>query len=90
MAELAAETKTLHFKLEQVQDFTPTPLTLSTEMYYAEVHPYYLKPVYVAKTREAKLAQRDYFFWYDPERRKPLIQRLKRLNRPDLIQKLFG
>jgi len=64
MAELANETRRLNFKPEQVQDFTPTPMTLATEMYYTGVHPYTLKPIKTAKTKEEKLKQRDYFFWY--------------------------
>jgi uncharacterized radical SAM protein YgiQ len=64
MAELAAETRRLNFKLEQVQDFTPTPMTLATEIYYTGVHPYTMKPVYTAKSKEEKLRQREKFFWY--------------------------
>ncbi len=64
MAELAAETKKLGFKLEQVQDFTPTPMTLSTAIYYSGYDPYTLKPVYTAKTQKEKLEQQRYFFWY--------------------------
>lgn len=67
MAQLMLETKKLDFKLEQVQDFTPTPMTLSTEIYYTGVHPYTLEPIYTAKTKEEKLAQRKFFFWYKPE-----------------------
>jgi len=64
MAELAAETRRLNFKLEQVQDFTPTPMTLATEIYYTGIHPYTMKPVFTAKTKEEKLKQREKFFWY--------------------------
>lgn len=64
MAELADETRRLNFRLEQVQDFTPTPMTLATEIYYTGVHPYTMKPVYTAKTKQEKLRQRDQFFWY--------------------------
>lgn len=90
MAELAAETKELDFRLEQVQDFTPTPMTLATEMYYTGLNPYTLKPVYTAKSKEDKLSQRSYFFWYERENRDRLIRKLKRMNRPDLIHKIFG
>ena len=90
MATLAVETKKMHFKLEQVQDFTPTPMTLATEIYYTGLHPYTLSPVYTAKTREEKLAQRDYFFWYDRNGREVIMRRLHRLKRPDLIKRLFG
>lgn len=90
MALLAIETKNLNFKLEQVQDFTPTPMTLATEIYYTGQNPYTLKPVYTAKSKEEKQAQRAYFFWYDRDGRDAIIRRLNRLKRPDLIQRLFG
>ncbi len=90
MADLAAQTKNLNFKLEQVQDFTPTPMTISTEAWYTGVHPYTLKPVYSAKTQKEKLAQRQFFFWYKPEERKQIMRELQRLGRRDLIDKLFG
>jgi len=64
MADLASETRRLNFKLEQVQDFTPTPMTLATEIYYTGLNPYTLKPVFTAKTKEEKLRQREKFFWY--------------------------
>ncbi len=64
MATLAAETKRLNFRLEQVQDFTPTPMTLATDIYYAGYNPYTLEPVYVAKTKEQKQRQTQFFFWY--------------------------
>lgn len=64
MAQLANITKELNFRLEQVQDFTPTPMTVATEIYYSGYHPYTLEPVFTARTKEEKLAQRQYFFWY--------------------------
>ena len=64
MAELANLTRKMGYKLEQVQDFTPTPMTVSTEMFYTGYDPYTLEPVVTAKTQKEKLAQRDYFFWY--------------------------
>lgn len=90
MAELAAITKSLHFQLEQVQDFTPTPMTLATEMYYTGFHPYTLEKVYTAKSKEQKLAQRQFFFWYKPESRRQITQALQKMGRKDLIEKLFG
>lgn len=90
MAELATETKSLNFKLEQVQDFTPTPLTLSTEIYYTGIHPYTLEKVYTARKKEEKLAQRQYFFWYLPENKHEIIRSLRRIHREDLEQKLYG
>ena len=89
MAELAVETKNLNMHLEQVQDFTPTPMTLSTEIYYTGFHPYTGERVYTATTRDEKLAQRKYFFWYDKTYRFEIIKSLKRLHRNDLIRKLF-
>lgn len=90
MAELAAITKSLHFQLEQVQDFTPTPMTLATEMYYTGYHPYTLEKVYTAHTKEQKLAQRQFFFWYKPETRRQIIIELNKIGRKDLIERLFG
>ncbi len=89
MAELAVITKNLHFQLEQVQDFTPTPMTLATEMYYTGYHPYTLEKVYTARTKEQKLDQRQFFFWYKPEFRRQITQTLQKLGRRDLIDKLF-
>ena len=89
MAELAVITKGLHFHLEQVQDFTPTPMTLATEMYYTGYHPYTLEKIYTARTKEQKLAQRQFFFWYKPEFRRQIIQTLQRWGRKDLIDRLF-
>lgn len=90
MAELAVITKGLNFQLEQVQDFTPTPMTVSTEAWYTGYHPYTLEPVYSAKTQRDKLAQRQFFFWYKPSEKQNIIRELRRINRTDLIQKLFG
>jgi len=90
MAELAAETKALNYKLEQVQDFTPTPMTLATVMYYTGLNPYTLKPVFVARTKEEKQNQQRYFFWYKPEMYNELKTALQKMRRPDLLEKLFG
>lgn len=89
MAELAVITKRLHFQLEQVQDFTPTPMTVATETYYTGFHPYTLEKVFTARTKEQKLAQRQFFFWYQKEYRKQIIKELQRIGRKDLIDKLF-
>lgn len=90
MAKLAIETKKLHFQLEQVQDFTPTPMTLATEIYYTGYHPYTLEKVYTARTKEQKLAQRQFFFWYKPEFRRQITQALQKMRKKDLLNKLFG
>jgi uncharacterized radical SAM protein YgiQ len=89
MAELAVLTRQLDFQLEQVQDFTPTPMTIATEMWYTGYDPYTLQPVFSAKTPEEKLSQRQFFFWYKPEERRGIEQSLRRIGRPDLIGKLF-
>ncbi len=67
MAQLADLTRKMGYKLEQVQDFTPTPMTTATEMYYTGYDPYTLEPVFTARTQKEKLAQRQYFFWYKQE-----------------------
>lgn len=90
MANLAIRTKRLHFHLEQVQDFTPSPMTLATEMYYTGYHPYTMEKIYTARSKEEKLAQRQFFFWYKPEFRRPIMEALRRMKRNDLIPKLFG
>lgn len=89
MADLAIKTKKMNFKLEQVQDFTPTPMTLATEIYYSGYHPYTLEQVYTPKTKEEKLGQRKFFFWYKPEYKKDIYKTLQKINRQDLIKKLL-
>lgn len=89
MAELAIAMKNINFKLEQVQDFTPSPMTVATEIYYTGYHPYTLDKVYTPRTKEQKLAQRQFFFWYDPQYRKQITSTLKKLKREDLLKKLF-
>ena len=90
MVQLALETKQMHFQLEQVQDFTPTPLTLATEMYYTGLDPYTLEPVYCA-TREAdKRAQRSLFFWYKPEERAAIARTLRAAGLQSYIEPLLG
>ncbi|MDE6766178.1 MAG: radical SAM protein, partial [Duncaniella sp.] len=90
MAMLAAETKELNLHLEQVQDFTPTPMTLSTEIYYTGYHPYTLEKVFTATTPEAKQGQRKYFFWYDRAYRDDIMRSLRKMHRPDIATRLFG
>ncbi len=90
MADVAVKTKELGFKLEQVQDFTPTPMTVATEIYATGVHPYTQKPVCVARTPEEKQEQRSFFFWYQPGKRKELRSTLRRLGLPEIAVKLLG
>ena len=66
MRNLAAETRRLHFRLEQVQDLTPTPMTLSSVMFYTGENPYTDEKVYVARSQDEKRRQKSYFFgWKD-------------------------
>lgn len=89
MAELAVLTKQMDFHLEQVQDFTPTPMTVSTEAWYTGFHPYTLEEVFSAKSPKEKLAQRQFFFWYKPEEQQDILKELRRIGRPDLINRLY-
>ena len=88
MAELAVTTKKMDFQLEQIQDFTPTPMTVSTETWYTGYHPYTLEPVFSAKTPNEKTIQRMFFFWYKPEESRKIAQELRQMNRPDLAAEL--
>lgn len=90
MANLAAETKDMGFRLEQVQDFTPTPMTVSTVIYYTGLHPYTLKPVFTPKTKAERKGQHLFFFWYKRENWSAIRSKLKEMQRPDLIEKLLG
>ena len=89
MANLAVKTRDLDFHLEQVQDFTPTPMTVATEIYYSGYHPYTGEKIYTAVSAAEKLAQRQYFFWYDRTYRTSITTSLRKLGRPDLIARLF-
>jgi uncharacterized radical SAM protein YgiQ len=64
MQQLAERCRQMHYRPEQVQDFTPTPMTLATTMFYTGINPYTMEPVYVAKTKEEKQKQNSYFFWW--------------------------
>ena len=89
MAELALEMKRMGYRLEQIQDFTPTPMTLSTEMYYTGIDPTTMKPVYVATTPGDKADQRRLFFFYKPEMQRDIIQSLRRSGNAGYISRLF-
>ncbi|MBN2893397.1 MAG: YgiQ family radical SAM protein [Bacteroidales bacterium] len=90
MAELAVETKNLNFRLEQIQDLTPTPLTAAAVMFYTGIEPYSMRKIYTAKSPQQKLDQRMFFFWYKSEFRNKIRLKLAKLGRKDLIDKLFG
>ena len=89
MADLAIKTKQMNFRLEQVQDFTPTPMTLATVVYYSGYHPYTMEKIYTAKNKHAKEKQRQFFFWYKNEFRNSIKKELERKGRFDLAKKLF-
>ncbi len=89
MANLACETHDMDFKLEQVQDFTPTPMTVATVIYYSGYHPYTLEEIYTPRTKDEKLQQRMYLFWYKKEYQNKIKKRLKNFKRFDILQKLF-
>lgn len=90
MANLAAETKDMGFRLEQVQDFTPTPMTVATIIYYTGLHPYTLRPVFTAKTAKEKKNQHQFFFWHKKEYRKQIKTSLEKIGRQDLVDKLLN
>lgn len=89
MAQLAADTKELGFRLEQVQDFTPTPMTVATVIYYSGYDPFTLKPVFTARNKVEKAAQQKFFFWYKRENQAWIKQTLFKLKREDLAKKLL-
>ena len=90
MADLAVEMKRLGYRLEQVQDFTPTPMSLSTEMYYTGYNPATMERVYVATTPAEKQEQRQMFFFYKAENRETIIRALRRQGLGGYVPKLFG
>jgi uncharacterized radical SAM protein YgiQ len=89
MAELAVATRELHFRLEQVQEFTPTPMTLATEIYYTGLHPYTLQPVATARDDADRRRQHLFFFWYKKEFKREITSLLSAMKRPDLLRRLF-
>jgi len=89
MANLAAETKNLGFQLEQVQGFTPTPMTVATVIYYSGYHPYTLKPMKTPKTKNERDEQHRFFFWYKRENQQWIRNTLNKVNRSDLLKKLL-
>ena len=88
MANLAIQTKQMDFHLEQVQDFTPTPLTMATTCWATGYNPYTLQPIFSAKTPQEKQQQRMFFFWYKPEERRQIEHYLRSIGRQDIIKRL--
>lgn len=89
MANLAAETKDMGFQLEQVQGFTPTPMTVATVIYYSGYHPYTLKKMDTPKTKKEKDEQHRFFFWYKRENQAWIKNTLTQVGRLDLLNKLL-
>jgi uncharacterized radical SAM protein YgiQ len=89
MARLAIELKKTGYKPEQVQDFTPTPMTLASVIYYSGIDPYTLKKVYSARTNNEKLDQQKFLLWYKPENREWIRQILLKKHRTDLYNELY-
>ena len=89
MANLAVETKDMGFQLEQVQGFTPTPMTVATIIYYSGYHPYTLKKTYTPKSKQEKDEQHRFFFWYKKENQAWIRNTLNKVNRNDLLEKLL-
>jgi uncharacterized radical SAM protein YgiQ len=87
-AELALFLRENRLRPEQVQDFYPTPGTISTAMYYTGLDPYTLEAVYIPKSAEEKAMQRALLQYFKPENKKLVVSALRRMNRPDLIKKL--
>ncbi len=90
MADLAIRTGELGHQLKQVQDFTPTPMTLSTVIYYSGIDPYSLEEIYTARQPEEKKKQRQFFFWYLPENAEWVKKRFRALNLWERAKALFG
>jgi radical SAM superfamily enzyme YgiQ (UPF0313 family) len=90
MANLAAETKDMGFQLEQVQDFTPTPMTVATVIYYSGYHPYTMQPTFTPKAEDEKRDQHRFFFWYKRENHRWIKSVLKKANREDLVNQLLA
>ena len=83
--KLAEYVRDLGFTPEQVQDFYPTPSTLSTCMYYTEIHPLTGEKVYVPKNPHEKAIQRALMQYKNPENRELVLEGLKMTGRTDLV-----
>ncbi|MBN2683201.1 MAG: YgiQ family radical SAM protein [Bacteroidales bacterium] len=90
MAQLAVKTKNLGLKPEQVQDFTPTPMTLASVMHYSGINPYTGEKVLVTKNQEDKTKQKSFFFFHKKEYQKGISKELSKMKRDDIKKKLFN
>lgn len=89
MAQLAIETKNINYKPEQVQSFTPTPMTLSTTMFYTGINPFTGERIFSAENKADKDIQRLFLFWYLPENKHKIISILRKTGNETLIKKLY-
>jgi uncharacterized radical SAM protein YgiQ len=90
MLELALMLKKLGLKVEQVQDFTPTPGTLSTCMFHTGIDPASGKSVYVPASDREKGLQKALLLWHRPDERTKVMEALRTLGREDMAGILFG
>lgn len=90
MVELALLLKKYRLRVEQVQDFTPTPGTRSTCMYYTGIDPLTGKEVYVARTDREKRLQKALLLWHLPGERRAVLEALKACGRMDAAEILFN
>ncbi len=88
MADISVQMQKLNIKLEQVQDFTPTPMTLASVMFYTGFDPYTLEKINIPRSIKEKKIQQLFFFLYDKDKRKELKVELSRMKRFDIIQLL--
>jgi uncharacterized radical SAM protein YgiQ len=88
MADISIQMQKLNIKLEQVQDFTPTPMTLASVMFYTGFDPYTLEKIHIPSSIKEKKIQQLFFFLYDKKKRKELKVELSRMKRFDIIKLL--
>jgi radical SAM superfamily enzyme YgiQ (UPF0313 family) len=90
MLELALSLKKLGLAVEQVQDFTPTPGTLSTCMFYTGINPESGKEVYVPRSDREKGLQKALLLWHQPDERRKVLEALREMGREEMAGALFA
>ena len=90
MLNLALALKDLGFRVEQVQDFTPTPGSLSTCMFHTGIDPDSGKAVHVPRSDREKGLQKALLLWHQPVERNKVLEALRELGRDDLAAELLG
>ncbi|GAB4278331.1 MAG: YgiQ family radical SAM protein [Marinilabiliales bacterium] len=90
MAELIIKLKKLKIYPEQVQSFTPTPMTLSTTMFYTGINPYTKKNVYINNNKIENQLQQKMLLWYKPGNMKEIIKDLKKLKKSNIINLILN